>query len=455
VRPYASIIVPTHDRAETLPIALRSALSQTVPDIEVLVVGDGCTSAVRDVVRALGDEDSRIRFFDLPKSSHHGAASRHHAIVEARSDRIFYSDDDDLLLPHHVEVLGSALDEVDVIDTPVASIHVDGQAMLGVHDSGHPIMRTMLDDESFKGVFDTHLAHRRSTYLAGGGAWIPTTGRHVFYRVLKAFAADESLTWRTVPRITALSFHGMCRFGVPGTDRARELEAWEPRIADPMVEDELRASGSFAFHGIRLFDALHASGQVAVRDFLDEYLARHDVDDEQSAALHAARMLVTGELSDEVTAAEILDDLLDARLSPGFPTAQVLERYLHQFPAASVAGFLDRCRPRPSVALARFVLETRSGPASGGTVEETERAYEALPPGPRFFFGVAVMKVLHELGECRSAWGWSERLLEDTRESFHAVEYWRIRKEIAADVGRPVEAEYALRKQWGLSALLT
>ena len=39
----ASILVPTHDKPETLPLAVDSALRQTVPEIEVIVIGDGVT----------------------------------------------------------------------------------------------------------------------------------------------------------------------------------------------------------------------------------------------------------------------------------------------------------------------------------------------------------------------------------------------------------------------------
>ncbi|MFK5219894.1 glycosyltransferase, partial [Lactococcus cremoris] len=37
---YASIVIPTHDRAETLAISVESALRQTEERIEVVIVGD-------------------------------------------------------------------------------------------------------------------------------------------------------------------------------------------------------------------------------------------------------------------------------------------------------------------------------------------------------------------------------------------------------------------------------
>ncbi|MEL6131401.1 MAG: glycosyltransferase, partial [Cyanobacteria bacterium J06628_4] len=45
--PLLSIIIPTYNRPELLPRALKSVLSQTLSDIEVIVVDDGSTPAVR------------------------------------------------------------------------------------------------------------------------------------------------------------------------------------------------------------------------------------------------------------------------------------------------------------------------------------------------------------------------------------------------------------------------
>lgn len=55
-----TVVVPTHNRAQVLPAAVRSALAQTHREIEVLIIDDGSSDSTRELCRQLGESDARV-----------------------------------------------------------------------------------------------------------------------------------------------------------------------------------------------------------------------------------------------------------------------------------------------------------------------------------------------------------------------------------------------------------
>jgi GalNAc5-diNAcBac-PP-undecaprenol beta-1,3-glucosyltransferase len=123
----ATVVVPTFDHGPTLLRSIPTALSQTVQDIEVFVVGDGVHEETRAIMADLKERDERIRFFDHPKGPGNGEVYRHAALAEARGDVVCYLADDDLWMPEHIEVLTGLLQDADFAHTYPIRVEPDGR----------------------------------------------------------------------------------------------------------------------------------------------------------------------------------------------------------------------------------------------------------------------------------------------------------------------------------------
>src|SRR4051794_39355991 len=99
--PSVSVVIPTRGRPDLVTRAIQSALSQTRPPHEIVVVIDGPD---QDTLRAIADlRESRVRVLELPTNG--GASAARNAGIRASvSDLIAFLDDDDEWLPTKLEV---------------------------------------------------------------------------------------------------------------------------------------------------------------------------------------------------------------------------------------------------------------------------------------------------------------------------------------------------------------
>lgn len=105
-RPTVSVVVPTRDRAVTLPVALGSALAQRGVDVEVIVVDDGSADQTPALLAALDDPRVRVLRHDRPEGV---AASRNMGLVVAGGEWVAFLDDDrwsPVKLARQLEALG-------------------------------------------------------------------------------------------------------------------------------------------------------------------------------------------------------------------------------------------------------------------------------------------------------------------------------------------------------------
>ncbi|TMI85021.1 MAG: glycosyltransferase family 2 protein [Bacillati bacterium ANGP1] len=97
--PLVSIIVPAFNAERFVARALRSALGQAYPNLEIIVVDDGSTDRTAEIVRSFSDP--RIRL--VVQANRGQAAARNHGIRLSAGKYVTFLDADDAYLPAKVE----------------------------------------------------------------------------------------------------------------------------------------------------------------------------------------------------------------------------------------------------------------------------------------------------------------------------------------------------------------
>src|ERR1700683_1134626 len=97
-----SAVIPTRGRPELLCRAVRSALAQTLREIEVVVVIDGDDPATRIALDELAQQDGRLRVLALAASVG-GSDARNRGVDAAAGEWIAFLDDDDEWMPSKLE----------------------------------------------------------------------------------------------------------------------------------------------------------------------------------------------------------------------------------------------------------------------------------------------------------------------------------------------------------------
>lgn len=221
MRPLVSVIIATYNRSNILPFSIGSVLDQTLSNFELLVVGDGCTDNSEAVVK--GINDSRVQWLNLPANSGHQSYANNEGLKRAQGTYIAYLGHDDLWLPHHLEVLITALEQ------------------------GADVCHGLTLSVDFT-LFSRRIVPWQREYSPG--MWIPPTGtvhrknvtdevgnwRH--YREsnlapeaelwLRAFKASYKISG--VQRLTAIKFPAASRKDVYKTQPCDEQAIWLERI---------------------------------------------------------------------------------------------------------------------------------------------------------------------------------------------------------------------------------
>jgi len=136
--PRVSVVVPAFNQSGYLAEALSSALAQTMPDLEVIVVDDGSTDDTAAVCASF--RDARLHYVHQGNDGTMGVGARNRAMLLARGEWIAPLDQDDRWTPHKLQRQLATADErsgVGAVFCRVRFIGEDGEH-LGEQDGPLP-----------------------------------------------------------------------------------------------------------------------------------------------------------------------------------------------------------------------------------------------------------------------------------------------------------------------------
>jgi len=129
--PTVSVIIPTYNRANLVDKAIKSVLSQTYQDFEIIVIDDGSTDNTEEIIR--GFKDKRVKYIKKYKKNRGISATRNIGIKVARGKYIASLDSDDEWLPDkldkQIKILQDGPPELGVVYSNSCYIDESGKNM--------------------------------------------------------------------------------------------------------------------------------------------------------------------------------------------------------------------------------------------------------------------------------------------------------------------------------------
>ncbi|WP_165443623.1 glycosyltransferase [Olsenella sp. Marseille-P4559] len=259
--PLVSIVVPAYNVEDYIGACLRSLLSQTLRDIEVICVDDASTDGTSRIVQELAKSDSRLHYVRNERNLNL-FATRHVGVARTTGTYVTFVDADDELVPEACERLVDQMsrDEVDILHfgvRVVAEPRCDEKTVAGIERTMNPTERKLEGKAILSTCFldwsyDYNLNHKLyrgdlvRRVLGGLGL---TPGISAAEDVVEYFAvAREAQTYRAVSPSAYYVYHiGRGQTGAEGISPAgfSRSSKLKRRCCD-VLSDYLMKTGALA-----------------------------------------------------------------------------------------------------------------------------------------------------------------------------------------------------------------
>lgn len=101
--PTVSVIIPLYNKEKAIEKTIRSVLTQSYTDFELIIVDDGSTDGSADIVRKLALADERIIY--IYKDNGGVSSARNYGLSKSVGEWIVFIDADDEMLPDNLDTL--------------------------------------------------------------------------------------------------------------------------------------------------------------------------------------------------------------------------------------------------------------------------------------------------------------------------------------------------------------
>jgi glycosyltransferase involved in cell wall biosynthesis len=190
-KPLVSIVIPCHNAERWISAALESALGQTYPNTEVIVVDDGSTDGSLKVIKQF---DKNVRWLSTPNRG--PSAARNVGLRAATGEWIQFLDADDLLHPHKLDLSlrgSETYPTVEFVWAPhVSTVEDFSMSSAGIEAQEPSDLHITISQSALVAYYAPSTAMFRKSFLERVGNWNESLRRWVDLEYHARIAAELS-----------------------------------------------------------------------------------------------------------------------------------------------------------------------------------------------------------------------------------------------------------------------
>jgi len=162
--PRTSFVIPAYNAESYLAEAVISCRSQSVKEIEIIVVDDGSTDGTKELVQWHAERDPRVQYVTYGENRGRSAA-RNYGNNLAKAPIILVLDSDDVALKNRVRdtLLHFNMKNIDVLYGPFQLID-ENDNVIGTQQAG-PFNPEIAKKKGFNGIGHSTMAYRKGVTL--------------------------------------------------------------------------------------------------------------------------------------------------------------------------------------------------------------------------------------------------------------------------------------------------